>query len=104
MLRKISTLFVAVAMLGTMMFAQNRAILTPDNQLIPVNGDVREAIQGAKLIPHDGKAVKNVIVTGNEVTSTKGTIDTLSVFEELNLARNINFVFFDALFIDTFPF
>ncbi len=94
MLRKISTLFVAVAMLSTLVFAQNRAILTPDNQLIPVNGDVREAIDGAKLIPHNGRAVKNVIVTGNKTNSSKGTIDTLSVFEELGLSRNVNFGFF----------
>ena len=94
MLRKISTLFVAIAVLGTMMFAQNRAILTPDNQLIPVNGDVREAIEGAKLIPHNGREVKNVIVTGSEVTSAKGTIDTLNIFDELGLQRNVNFGFF----------
>ncbi len=94
MLRKISTLFVAVAMLSTLVFAQNRAILTPDNQLIPVKGDIREAIEGAKLIPHNGREVKNVIVTGSETTSAKGTIDTLSVFEELALQRNVNFGFF----------
>lgn len=93
MLRKISTLFVAVAMLSTLVFAQNRAILTPDSKLIPANGDVREAIQSAKLI-HQDKEVKNVIVTGNAVTSSKGTIDTLSVFDDLGLDRNVNFGFF----------
>ena len=94
MLRKISTLFVAVAMLSTLIFAQNRAILTPDNQLIPVNGDVREAIEGAKLIPHEGRTVKNVIVTGNGVTSAKGTIDTLSILNDLGLTQYVNFGFF----------
>ena len=93
MLRKISTLFVAVAMLSALAFAQNRAILTPDSKLIPANGDVREAIQSAKFIHHD-KAVKNVFVTGNGTVSAKGTIDTLSVFEELGLTRNVNFGFF----------
>ena len=94
MLRKISTLFVAVAMLSTLIFAQNRAILTPDNQLIPVNGNVREVVEGAKLIPHEGRTVKNVILTGSEVTSEKGTIDTLCVFDELGLERGVNFGFF----------
>ncbi len=74
-------------------YSQSGAILTPDSKLIPVDGNVREVIEGTKLIPHYGKHIKNVIVSGKPSYS-KETYDTLSVFEQLNLARNVNFGFF----------
>lgn len=79
--------------LTSFVFAQNKAILTPDGKIIHANGDIREVVQGAKLIHHN-KAVKNVFVSSSKTTTVKGAIDTLSVFNELNLERNINFGFF----------
>ena len=85
--------FVILFFVTSLVFAQNRAILTPDSKLIPANGDVREVIQSAKLIHHN-KTVKNVILTGDETTTAKGMLDTLSVLDELGAHQDTDFGFF----------
>ncbi len=88
------SLLIAFIFSVNIFFGQTKAILTPDSKLIRIKGDIGEVIEGTKLIPHNGKSVKNIIVTGNKSNLAKGTNDTLSVFKQLDLPRNVNFGFF----------
>ena len=95
MLRKISTLFVALMMLAMMVKAQDHAILTPGDQLIPVKGrTIEAALTGAKVNVMNHK-VGNIILKGHSLQNAKGTIDTLSIKEMSGATFNTNFGFFD---------
>ncbi len=87
-------LFAVLIFSASVFHAQNRAILTPDGKLIPAKGNIKEVVEGAKLIPHNGKKIKNHIIKGDQFDLGKEYADTLSVFEQLNLERNVNFGFF----------
>ena len=90
MLRKISTLFVALMMLAMMVKAQDHAILTPGDQLIPVKGrTIEAALTGAKVNVMNHK-VGNIILKGHSLQNAKGTIDTLSIKEMSGATFNVN--------------
>ncbi len=96
MLRKISTLFVALMMLAMMVKAQDHAILTPGDQLIPIKGrTIEAALTGAKVNVMNHNKVGNIILKGHSLQDAKGTIDTLSIKETSGATFNVNFGFFD---------
>ncbi len=96
MLRKISTLFVALMMLAMMVNAQDHAILTPGDQLIPIKGKTIEAaLTGAKVNVMNHQKVGNIILKGQSLQNAKGTIDTISIKEMSGANFNVNFGFFD---------
>lgn len=76
-------------------YAQNHAILTPSDRLIPVKGKTLEAaLSGAKFNINNRKVV-NVILKGSSLQNSKGTLDTLSIKEMSGVNFNINFGMFD---------
>jgi len=96
MLRKISTLLVALMMFAMMVKAQDHAILTPGDQLIPIKGKtVEAALLGAKVNVMNHQKVGNIILKGQSLQDAKGTIDTMSIKEMSGANFNVNFGMFD---------
>jgi hypothetical protein len=75
--------------------AQNHAILTPGDRLIPIKGKtVEAALTGAKF-NFNHRKVRNIILKGNSLENSKGTIDTLSIKRMSGANFNVNFGMFD---------
>lgn len=91
MLRKISTLFVVLVMLAFSLNAQNKAILRPTGEMIPVKGqNTNEIIKDLKIKNLSNVETRSIIA---KPVNSKGTIDTMS-YRETGANMNTNFGFF----------
>jgi len=91
MLRKISTLFVVLVMLAFSLNAQNKVVLRPTGEMIPVKGqNTNEVITGLKIKNLHNVDTRSII---SKPVNSKGTIDTMT-YRETGANFNTNFGLF----------
>ncbi|MCB0729837.1 MAG: T9SS type A sorting domain-containing protein [Ignavibacteriae bacterium] len=98
MLKKLLTISLMLLIASSFMFAQNRAVLKADGDLIKLKkaNSLREALKTTKLTGLNGRSIdKNVILKG--ALEPQGTLDTLTYYDR-NFGSNFGFFGQDVMF------